>query len=113
VVFHFAAARVSPIEQVGKWNGSKMVSTAKMGNTLPNDSHQRVAEFHELAAHAHRAAAAHRGKKITRPDTSIPNRQWNMPIRPLSGRKKLIGNPRSQWGSHKGRAAPPQKWSDL
>lgn len=25
---------------------------------MPNDSHQRAAEFHELAAHAHRAAAA-------------------------------------------------------
>ena len=31
--------------------------------TMPNDSHQRAAEFHELAAHAHRAAAAHHGKE--------------------------------------------------
>jgi hypothetical protein len=30
---------------------------------MPNDSHQRAAEFHELAAHAHRAAAVHRGKE--------------------------------------------------
>ena len=30
---------------------------------MPNDSHQRAAEFHELAAHAHRAAAAHDGKE--------------------------------------------------
>jgi hypothetical protein len=29
---------------------------------MPNDSHQRAAEFHEQAAHAHRAAAAHHGK---------------------------------------------------
>ena len=29
---------------------------------MPQDSHQRAAEFHELAAHAHRAAAAHIGK---------------------------------------------------
>ena len=29
---------------------------------MPNDSHERAAEFHELAGHAHRAAAAHHGK---------------------------------------------------
>jgi hypothetical protein len=29
---------------------------------MPNDSHQRAAEFHELAAHAHRAAAVQHGK---------------------------------------------------
>jgi hypothetical protein len=42
------------------------------------------------------------GKKITRPDTSIPNKHWNIRIKLLSGRKKLIGSPRSQRGSHKG-----------
>ena len=26
---------------------------------MASDSHQRAAEFHEMAAHAHRAAAAH------------------------------------------------------
>jgi hypothetical protein len=30
---------------------------------MPTDSHIRAAEFHELAAHAHRAAAAHHGKE--------------------------------------------------
>jgi hypothetical protein len=30
---------------------------------MPNDSHQRAAEFQQLAAHAHRVAAAHRGKE--------------------------------------------------
>ena len=30
---------------------------------MPNDSHQRAAEFHEQAAHAHRAAAVHHGKE--------------------------------------------------
>ena len=44
-----------------------------MGNTMPNESHQRAAEYHELAAHAHRAAAAHHWKKITRPGTSYPH----------------------------------------
>jgi hypothetical protein len=30
---------------------------------MPNDSHRRAAEFHEQAAHAHRAAAVHHGKE--------------------------------------------------
>jgi hypothetical protein len=30
---------------------------------MPNNSHQRAAEFHDLAAHAHRAAAVHHGKE--------------------------------------------------
>jgi hypothetical protein len=29
---------------------------------MPQDSHRRAAEFHELAAHAHRVAEAHIGK---------------------------------------------------
>lgn len=29
---------------------------------MPNDSHQRAAEFHDLAAHAHRVAATHHDK---------------------------------------------------
>ena len=29
---------------------------------MPNDSHQRAAEFHDLAAHAHRIAATHHAK---------------------------------------------------
>ena len=33
------------------------------GGILPYDSHQRAAEFHELAAHAHRAAMAHPEKE--------------------------------------------------
>ena len=40
-----------------------MSAPSKLGKTMPNDSHQRAAEFHELAAHAHRAAAAHHGKE--------------------------------------------------
>jgi hypothetical protein len=30
---------------------------------MASDSHQRAAEFHELAAHAHRTAAAHHDKE--------------------------------------------------
>jgi hypothetical protein len=30
---------------------------------MPYDSHQRAAEFHELAAHAHRVAMAHLDKE--------------------------------------------------
>jgi len=58
-----AAARLFIIGQLEKWNGSKMRKTSRMGNIMPNESHQRAAEFHELAAHAHRAAAAHHGKE--------------------------------------------------
>ncbi|HXM96181.1 MAG TPA: hypothetical protein VOA64_18320 [Candidatus Dormibacteraeota bacterium] len=32
-------------------------------------------------------------RKITRPDTSIPNKRWNMLIKLSSGRKKPIGSP--------------------
>jgi hypothetical protein len=42
------------------------------------------------------------GKKITRPDTSIPGKQWNMPIRLSRRRKKLFGSPRTQRRSNKG-----------
>jgi len=30
---------------------------------MPNESHRRAAEFHDLAAHAHRSAAAHHDKE--------------------------------------------------
>jgi hypothetical protein len=30
---------------------------------MPMDSHQRAAEFHDLAAHAHRVAAVHHEKE--------------------------------------------------
>ena len=36
------------------------------------------------------------GKKTIRPDMSIQNRRWNMPIKLSSGRKRLIRNPLSQ-----------------
>jgi len=58
-----AATRVFLIVQFGKSNRSKMERRPGTGNTMPNDSHQRAAEYHELAAHAHRAAAAHHGKE--------------------------------------------------
>jgi hypothetical protein len=41
------------------------------------------------------------GKKIIKPDTSIPGKQWNMPIKRSGCRKKPIGNLRNQRGSHK------------
>lgn len=31
---------------------------------MPSDSGQRAAEFHDLAAHAHRVAAVHHGKEV-------------------------------------------------
>lgn len=33
------------------------------------------------------------GKKITRPDTSFPNKRWNMPLKHFNSRKKLTGSP--------------------
>jgi hypothetical protein len=33
------------------------------GAIMNYDSHQRAAEFHEMAAHAHRAAAVHHNKQ--------------------------------------------------
>jgi hypothetical protein len=58
-----AAVRLFIIGQPEKWNGFKMHRTSRMGTTMPNDSHQRAAEFHELAAHAHRVAATHHSKE--------------------------------------------------
>jgi len=59
---------------------------------MPNDSHQRAAEYHELAAHATVLPPRTTAKKITRPDTSIPSKRWNMPIKLSSGRRKPIGS---------------------
>lgn len=33
------------------------------------------------------------GKKITRPDTSFPNKRWNMPLKHFNSRKKFTGSP--------------------
>ena len=48
--------------------GGQLVASSRCdhcskGNAMPNNSHQRAAEFHDLAAHAHRAAAVHHGKE--------------------------------------------------
>jgi hypothetical protein len=37
--------------------------SSEEGAIMNYDSHQRAAEFHEMAAHAHRAAAAHHDKQ--------------------------------------------------
>src|SRR5260370_7368789 len=56
----------------------------------------------ELPSSTNSPHARTAGKKITRPDTNIPNKHWNIPIKLSSGRRKLIASPRSQRGSHKG-----------
>jgi hypothetical protein len=51
--------------RVGFWHATDASSTRDhipKGNAVPNSTHQRAAEFHDLAAHAHRAAAVHHGK---------------------------------------------------
>jgi hypothetical protein len=56
-------SKVSTIGQSAIRIGSSIWLIAWIGNAMPYDSHQRAAEFHELAAHAHRAAAVHHGKE--------------------------------------------------
>src|ERR1700675_4875889 len=51
---------------VPKWTPSSQRSNLKQlvpGGIMSNDSHQRAAEFHNLAAHAHLTAIAHHGKE--------------------------------------------------
>jgi len=57
-----ATPRIRPVRKRGAQERSWRTKHRKKPN-MPNDSHQRAAEFHELAAHAHRAAAAHHGKE--------------------------------------------------
>ncbi len=46
------------------WNRAARMAHSHRGYLfMPNDSHQRAAEFHDMAAHAHRAAATHHGKE--------------------------------------------------
>jgi non-ribosomal peptide synthetase component F len=48
---------------------------------MPNDSHQRAAEFHELAAHAHRAAAVHHEKADHLTGHELSQRAFEMSLR--------------------------------
>jgi len=91
--------RNGPAKKSGEQRSSWRTKHRKK-STMPNDSHQRAAEFHELAAHAHRAAAAHHAKEDTRQGTSIQSRRWNMQIRRWSRLRNLIGDRRKLWGTH-------------
>src|SRR5437879_5489570 len=71
-----------------------------------NDWHQRAAEFHDLAAHAHRVAATHRAKKITRPDANFRNKRWNTQPRLTSTHEMLIRNREILSAKHEIRRAP-------
>jgi hypothetical protein len=63
----------SPAAASGEKARARLLWTAKLERAtiglligegfMSNDSHQRAAEFHDLAAHAHRAAAVHHGKE--------------------------------------------------
>ena len=57
-----AIPRIGPAKKSGVQRSSWRTKHRKKSD-MPNDSHQRAAEFHELAAHAHRTAAAHHGKE--------------------------------------------------
>ena len=52
--------------RVGFWQVADATSTRDhnpKGKAVPNSTHQRAAEFHDLAAHAHRMAAVHHAKE--------------------------------------------------
>ncbi len=51
------------MEQKLRPNDATVLTQLLKGGHMPNESHQRAAEFHELAAHAHRAAAVHHTKE--------------------------------------------------
>jgi hypothetical protein len=74
--------RVSAIGQLKYRNDLKI--DAEEANTMPTDSHSLPTRT---------APPCITGKKITRPDTNIPNRRLNMPIGLSRRHKKLIGNP--------------------
>jgi hypothetical protein len=62
---------------------------------MPNDSHQRTAEFHDLAAQAHRARRlCIMARKITRLRTNT--RKRNIPITLTEGQRKPSRNPPTQ-----------------
>jgi hypothetical protein len=88
-----AAAQVFIIGQLEKWNGSKMRGTSRLGKLCQMT---RIKEQPNCTNWPHTRTVPRprtTGKKITRPPTSIPNKQWSMPIKLSSGRKKLIGSP--------------------
>ena len=50
----------------------------RMANSMVEDSHERAAEYLELAAHSHRAAGHHE-KEDHQADTNIPKMGLNTP----------------------------------
>ncbi len=63
LTFKDRAKRVPLIEQQLKSKDAKLLPQFLKQDIMRNESNQRAAEFHELAAHAHRAAAAHHAKE--------------------------------------------------
>jgi hypothetical protein len=82
----------------------------RMANSMVEGSHERVAEYLELAAHSHRAAG-HHGKEDHQADTNIPKMGLNTPkgFRVVPRSSSEIGE--VKWGSHRGigLAAPPRR----
>jgi hypothetical protein len=46
-----------------RWLSDPLETIPFQGAIMAKDSHQRAAEFHNLAAHAHQAAVTHHGKE--------------------------------------------------
>jgi hypothetical protein len=80
---------------------------------MPNESHQRAAEFHELPAHAHRAAAAHHEKE----DHQSGHERCKQALEHAN--KAFQWSQEAHWASVKvreksqGRVAAPKKSSDV
>src|SRR5277367_3505175 len=67
------APMIRPLRRAQQWTAQPQSANVAVGATedhsssegaiMNYDSHQRAAEFHEMAAHAHRAAAVHHNKQ--------------------------------------------------
>jgi hypothetical protein len=78
-----------------------MERTPRIGNTMAIDSHEKAPNSTNSPRKRIVLPLRATGKKITRPDSIIPKRRWNIRIRLLSCRKKLIEGPKSQQDSNK------------
>jgi hypothetical protein len=96
-----ALGRVSLMGQRGKSNDSK-IAVWTPRESLCQTTRTRERPNSTNSPHTRTVLPPHTTvKRITRPDTSIPSKRWNMPIKPFSGRRKPIANLRRQRRKHK------------
>ena len=58
-----------------------------------HDSHQKAAEYHNLAAQAHRTAAVHHGQEEHLTGMSTPDKPWSTQIRRINTHWGCIRRP--------------------